>query len=357
MLHRRSTATWQGKSCMILRGNGEFFFSSRLVTLGCFVFTITNCLSLSLFTPFLLSPSPPQSTPRTCRVKGSWQKLYVILQESQLFFYTDHKAAKEQPGVKPLSVFPLLQAVVSPYNKEKYVFQVWNSAPYLYWHLNIRMFPSPTTVSSPFSLLPFSSPFSFPPHFPLSFFSLVYPIFSSSPSSFFFYSLCHFLLSLFPSPLPRCLLHLENSFSFKLRPHRSWVTGIPPSRLPSRMLWVKLLAQLLTEHGLIDWLVEWWMDWFDQSVSRSVAWSLACLTDWLIDWLIDHEWRPILCPLLPVRWIYIFTSLLPPTISSSQNQDFKDHPERYKGFDQLLKKRDGEQSQRFSSRSSSHKRK
>ena len=183
------------------QGKRWVFFSSRLMTLGCFVFTFTNCLSLSLFTPFLLSPSPPpQSTPRTCRVKGSWQKLYVILQESQLFFYTDHKAAKEQPGAKPLSVFPLLQAVVSPYNKEKkkFVFQVWTSAPHSYYHLDVRpwMFFSPNTDRP--SLLLFCTIHSLLPP-PLSPpFSVVSCIFSSSSPFSFLYISSSFLL--FPPP-------------------------------------------------------------------------------------------------------------------------------------------------------------
>ena len=50
-----------------------------------------------------------------------------MLQDYQLLFYLDHKVAKEVPGAKPQATFPLLQATVCPYSKEKkakHVFQV-----------------------------------------------------------------------------------------------------------------------------------------------------------------------------------------------------------------------------------------
>lgn len=60
-----------------------------------------------------------------CRVKGSWQKMFVMLQNNELHFYNDHKT-KDSPGAKPLCVFPLMHSATSLYTKEKKknVFQV-----------------------------------------------------------------------------------------------------------------------------------------------------------------------------------------------------------------------------------------
>ena len=59
------------------------------------------------------------------RVKGSWQKLFVILQNYELHFHNDHKT-KDSPGAKPLCVFSLMHSTTSLYTKEKKknVFQV-----------------------------------------------------------------------------------------------------------------------------------------------------------------------------------------------------------------------------------------
>lgn len=61
----------------------------------------------------------------THRVKGSWQKFYVMMQNYELHFYNDHKS-KDSPGTKPLVVFSLMHCTTSLYTKEKKknVFQV-----------------------------------------------------------------------------------------------------------------------------------------------------------------------------------------------------------------------------------------
>ena len=45
--------------------------------------------------------------------------MYVVLQDHHLYFYLEHKAAKETPGAKPLAVFSLLQATICPHQKDK----------------------------------------------------------------------------------------------------------------------------------------------------------------------------------------------------------------------------------------------
>lgn len=140
-------ATCTGRGCMMLRGRSECIcldscccdtlhqISSVLPICCCNCYRCTcththiNTSQFPLFLSLSTSPLPfflPPSLPSFHRANRSWQKLYVVLQDSQLFFYTDHKVVKEQPGGKPLVVFPLLQASVSQYNKEKKrnVFQV-----------------------------------------------------------------------------------------------------------------------------------------------------------------------------------------------------------------------------------------
>lgn len=60
-----------------------------------------------------------------CRIKGGWQKFYVILESHELSFYTDHKV-RDSPGAKPLSIYCVLQSTISPYTKDKKksIFQV-----------------------------------------------------------------------------------------------------------------------------------------------------------------------------------------------------------------------------------------
>ena len=59
------------------------------------------------------------------RIKGGWQRFYVILESHELSFFTDHKV-RDNPSAKPLSIYCVLQSTISPYTKDKKksVFQV-----------------------------------------------------------------------------------------------------------------------------------------------------------------------------------------------------------------------------------------